>query len=218
VREVPPLLVLPLAAVFDRADVVLRDEDDLELPLFDELLLEPPRDDELLLLPRDDEEPPMLLALRPPELLELPPRDDELLLRPPVELFFDVEDPPDDRLLLVLAAPVLPAALFFEVVLRDELPDERELEPDFLAPPLEERELEDFFEPPLEDLELDPEDFFEPPAGDRDEDELFFEPPLLLEPDDEREPLDFLVVAIQIIPPIFWYVPAHALVSKIHAR
>src|SRR5690348_15702958 len=38
VRELP-LLPFPLAAVFDRADVVLRDEDDLELPLFEPPLL-----------------------------------------------------------------------------------------------------------------------------------------------------------------------------------
>ena len=223
VRELP-LLPLPLADVFDRADVVLRDEDDLELPLFDELLLEPPRDEELLLLPREDEPlllPPLLLRdelLRPPlELFleELPLRlDDELLLRPPLELFFDEDDPPDDRLLLVTAAPFLPAALFCaELPPRLDEP-ERELEADFLEPPLEERELEDF-EPPLEDLELEPEDLFElPPDEDRDDDELFddelfFEPPLLLELDDEREPLDFLVVAMQIIPPIIFGMILH---------
>jgi len=135
VRE-PPLLLRPLELVSDRADVVLRDEDDLELPLFEDALLEPlllrpppadalpplrpaalfcaelpPRLDELLLLrPLDEAFPP----LRPAALFcaLLPPRLEVLLLRPPVELFFDEDELPDDRLLLVAAAPFLPAALF----------------------------------------------------------------------------------------------------------
>lgn len=237
----PPPLLRPIAAVFDRADVVLRDEDDLELPLFDEddlelplfeppLLLRPPllrpplvlRDDPLLLPPlllREVALRPLVLLLRPPvELLrddepprldELLLRDDELLLRPPLELFFDEDEPPDDRLLLVAAAPFLPAALFFaDDELREEPPDERELDADFFAPPLDERELDDdFFAPPLDERELEV-DFFELPPDEerddevRDEPELFFELPPLLELDDEREPLDFLVVAMRIIPPI----------------
>jgi hypothetical protein len=126
----PPLVLLPLGAVFDRADVVLRDEDDLELPLLDEErelpLFEPPlllRDELLrpLELPlRDDAlRPPVDEAfppLRPAALFcaELPPRLDELVpVRPPVELFLDDEDEPlDVRLALVAAAPLRPAALF----------------------------------------------------------------------------------------------------------
>lgn len=263
--DLAPLVLLPLADVFDRADVVPRDEDDLELPLFDEDRelppLEPPlvlRDDPLRppLLLRDEELRPLLLlredplllepvlredVLRPPVellraddpplderlLLPLPLRDDALrpllllpLLRPPLALFLDDdEELPDARLLLVAAAPFLPAALFCAVeppreeLLRDDEPDplrddppvERELDADFLAPPLDDLELDDLDDPPLEDLELEPDDFLAPPPeDDRDEDELFFEPPLLLELDDEREPLDFLVVAMQIIPPIIF--------------
>ena len=138
VRELPPLLLLPAEDVFDRADVVLRDEDDLELPLFEDPLLEPP----LLRPPLDDAFPPFrpaalffaelpprlneLLLLRPPPdeafpplrpaalfWALLPPRlDDVLLLRPPLELFFAVDELPDARLLFVAAAPFLPAALF----------------------------------------------------------------------------------------------------------
>jgi hypothetical protein len=78
-------------------------------------------------------------------------------------------------LLFVAAAPFLPAALFCAFV------------------------------PPRDEVERDDEaELLEPPDEDRDELELFFAPPLLLrpEPDDEREVLDFLVVAMQIIPPI----------------
>jgi hypothetical protein len=220
--------LVPPVEVFDRADVVLRDEDALERPPFDELLLdEPPRDEPLDLL-REDEplpvraEPPVVLrdeALRPPVpvlfLAVDPPRLAVLELRPPVELFaaelfFAVDELPVERLRLVAAAPFLPAALFLAAVL---LFDAVEREPpvddlfvpvvDFLAPV-------DFVVPPEEDRELVPDDLRdEPPADDRDELELFFElPPLLLEPEDEREPDDFLVVAMRIIPPVFLYIPA----------
>jgi len=119
----------------------------------------------------------------------VPPRDEVLRLDEP--LLRDEELPLDELLRLVAAAPFLPAALFCAVdPPRDE--DERELDPEDLEPPDEDRD---------------------------DEDELFFEPPpLLLELDDERELLDFLVVAMQIIPPMFWCVPAHAAVCKIRAR
>ena len=88
----PPLL----AEVFDLADVVLRAEDDLELPVFDELPdFDPPR-----------EEPPLdELLLDEPPLDE--PLLDELLREEPLDLLL----PPDD-LRLVTAAPFLPAALF----------------------------------------------------------------------------------------------------------
>ena len=119
----------------------------------------------------------------------MPPRDEVLRLDEP--LLRDEELPLDELLRLVAAAPFLPAPLFFAV-----------------DPPREE-----------EERELEPEDL-DPPDDDRDdEDELFFEPPpLLLELDDERELLDFLVVAMQIIPPMFWCVPAQAAVCKIRAR
>jgi hypothetical protein len=68
----PPLLPRPLDDVFDRADVVLRDEDDLE-PL---LVEDPPRADALpllelppLLLPREDE-PPLVEREEPVRLLD----------------------------------------------------------------------------------------------------------------------------------------------------
>jgi len=80
-----PLLPRPIADVFDRADVVLRDEDDLEPPLFED----PPRDDELLLL-----EPPPLLLLRDEE----PPLDERA---EPLRLLLDEALP-----------PLRPAALF----------------------------------------------------------------------------------------------------------
>ena len=89
VRELPPLPLLPLEAVFDRADVVLRDEDDLELPLLDELLLDEPLLEPPLLL-RDE-----LLVLRPPPDDALPP------LRP-AALFCAVLPPRLDELLLLL--------------------------------------------------------------------------------------------------------------------
>ena len=119
----------------------------------------------------------------------LPPRAE--LLRDDELLLRDEELPLDELLRLVAAAPFLPAALFCAVdPPRDE--DERELDPEDLEPPDEDRD---------------------------DEDELFFEPPpLLLELDDERELLDFLVVAMQIIPPMFWCVPAHATVCNIRAH
>jgi hypothetical protein len=150
------------------------------------------------------------------------------LLRPPLELFFD-DEPLEERFALVAAAPFLPAALFLAVVLRDEPLDERE--PELFEPPLEERELDvdffdpepvereladDLFEPPLEERELEL-DFFEPPPEDLEElAELFFEPPLLLLPelDDERDPVDFLVVAMRFIPPICLCVSARAKVSN----
>ena len=241
VREVP-LLLFPLAAVFDRADVVLLDEDDLELPLFDEPLLDPPlfeapllREEPLLDLPlllRDepalllrDELPPDELRLLPDEALRelLPLRLDELLLRPPLELFLVDElrdEPPDDRELEDFLAPPLEerevedflAPLLEERELEAFFApplEERELEA-FFAAPLDERELEDFLAPPLDERELEPNDFFlAPPDEDRDDDELFFEPPLLLELDDEREPLDFLVVAMQIIPPVIFGMILH---------
>jgi len=212
--------LVPLFDVFDRADVVPRDEDVLELPPLDEAPLdEPPR--ELAVLPRDDElaerddplrEVPLFRdeALRPPVLLRAvdPPRLDVLELRPPVELFFAVDELPEaERLRFVAAAPFLPAALFFaDVLLFDEV--ERD-------PPVD-----DFFVPPDEDLELVPADFLvEPPDDERDALELFFVlPPLLLEPDDAREPDDFLVVAMRIIPPMFWCLPACRTVSNIRAH
>jgi hypothetical protein len=226
--------VLPLVDVFDRADVVPRDEDVLELPPFDELLLdEPPR--EPAVFPRDDvpavrDELPVRAelpvrevlpvreeALRPLDVALLravdPPRADVPELRAPVELFFAVEVPPAaERLRFVAAAPFLPAALFLAaVVLRVDV--ERE-------PPVD-----DFFAPPAEARELVPADFLaEPPAVERAdvervELELFFVlPPLLLEPDDEREPDDFLVVAMRIIPPMFWYIPACCAFSNTRAR
>lgn len=88
----PPLL----AVVFDLADVVLRAEDDRELPVFDE----PP-----------DLDPPREEALLDELLLDEPPLDEPLL----DELLR--EEPPDLLLLpvdlrLVAAAPFLPAALF----------------------------------------------------------------------------------------------------------
>jgi hypothetical protein len=128
------------------------------------------------------------------------------------------EEPPVDDLRLVAAAPFLPAVLFLA-----ELPprlDELEL---FFEPVLDEPEL---FEPPLDDLRLVAAAPFLPAAlfcaelpPRLDEPELFFEPPLLLldEPEDEREPVDFLVVAMRIIPPIFWYVPARTMVSNMCA-
>ena len=227
VRE-PPLAVLlrPAAVVLDRADVVLRDEDDRELPAFD-----PEREDAPLLLPRldapdllRDEEPPRLLPALLLDVLLLRPE----LLRPPLVLFFD-DEPLEERFALVAAAPFLPAALFLAVVVREEPlderelelfelpPDERELDVDFFDPEPVERELaDDLFEPPLEERELEL-DFFEPPLEDLEEPaELFFEPPLLLLPelDDERDPVDFLVVAMRFIPPICLCVSARATVSK----
>lgn len=257
--EPPPLPLLPAVDVFDRAVVVLRDEDDPELPLFEDPLLELP----LLRLPVDDALPLLraaalfcaelplrldeLVLLRPPPVEAFPPLrpavfffallpvrlDEELLLRPPLELFLVDEELPDERLLLVAAAPFFPAALFCaELPLRDDvLRDDELLLRDEEVPPDELLRLvaaAAFFpaalfgpvDPPRDEdeRELDPEDL-EPPDEDRDdEDELFFEPPpLLLELDDEREPLDFLVVAMQIIPPMFWCVPAHGAICNIRA-
>jgi len=141
----------PLADVFDLADVVLRAEDDLELPVFEEPAdFEPPRD-ELLLEELLLDEPVLdeLLREEPADLLPLadlrlvaaapflpaalfctllPPRLDVLLLlRPPVEDFLVDEDPLLADLRLVAAAPFLPAALFFADVLLellDEPPEE----------------------------------------------------------------------------------------------
>jgi hypothetical protein len=199
--------VRPLAVAFERA-VAVRAAVVRELPLLgaldvfrDGLLLLraelPLRADELRAVVLRAEE---LLLLLPVVFLAVLFRAGALLrLRPAVdELFFAWEVRlADERLLLVAAAPFLPAELFFAAVLRDELPpDERELELDFLVP---------LFLVPLEDLEL--EAFFAPPDEDRDDDELFFEALLLL--DDERERLDFFVVAIQIIPPIIFGVFLH---------
>ena len=200
--EREPVLLLPLVVVFDRAVVVPRDEDDLELTLLGELLLEPPREDELLPLTRDEVDPPLLLLRTELFFDELAPRLDELLLRPPAELFLVDEEPVDDRLLLVLAAPFLPAALFLADVVRDEPPDDRVLEADF-------------FEPPPDDLELEPEDLFEPADEDRDDDALLLEPPLLPELFVEREPADFLVVAMRIFPPVDLDIPMHVEPSAI---
>ena len=201
-REPALLVVRPPADVFDRAEVVARDEDDLALPLLGELLLEPAREDELLPLTRDEEDPALLLLRTELFFDELAPRLDELLLRPPAELFLVDEDPVDDRLLLVLAAPFLPGALFLADVLRDEPPDDRVLEADL-------------FEPPPDDLELEPEDLFEPADEDRDDDALLFEPPLLPELFDERELVDFLVVAMRIFPPVDLDIPVHVEPSAI---
>jgi hypothetical protein len=85
----------------------------------------------------------------------------------------------------VAAAPFLPAALFFTVVLRDDLAVDFEL---------------DDFEPAVRFALAD---------DDLDEVELFLEPPLLLELFDEREPLDFLVVAMRIFPPIVFGMTMH---------
>jgi hypothetical protein len=79
------LLLLPLAVVFDLADVVLRAEDDLELPVFDVPADRDPPRDELLLAEL---------------LLDAPPREEPADLPAPVVLR------------LVAAAPFLPAALF----------------------------------------------------------------------------------------------------------
>ena len=89
-------LLLPLGVVFDLADVVLRAEDDLELPVFDVPADRDPPRDELLL----DE-----------LLLDAPPREEPADLPAPVVLR------------LVAAAPFLPAALFFAVVLVELLDD-----------------------------------------------------------------------------------------------
>jgi len=153
----PPLR--PLADVFDRAEAVLRVEDDLEPPLFDD----PPREELLLLelpvllFPREDELPPeerddpllpppdeAFPPLRPAALFcaVLPPRLDELV----DDLLLD-EEPPLDDLRFVAAPPFLPAALFFAVVLRDDPLDDRELLDDFFAPLLDV-----FFAPPLDVL------------------------------------------------------------------
>lgn len=78
-------LLLPLAVVFDLADVVLRAEDDLELPVFD--------------VPAD-RDPPRDELLRAELLLDAPPREEPADLPAPVVLR------------LVAAAPFLPAALF----------------------------------------------------------------------------------------------------------
>jgi len=82
----PPLL----ADVFDLADVVLRAEDDLELPVFDEPA---------------DFEPPRAELLRDELLLDAEPLDEVLRDAAP-----DLLVPADLR--LVAAAPFLPAALF----------------------------------------------------------------------------------------------------------
>jgi hypothetical protein len=95
----------PLADVFDLADVVLRVEDDLELPVFEEPLdFDPPREEPLLDEPLLDE-----LLLDEPPLDE--PLLDELLRDEPADLLL-----PSDDLRLVTAAPFLPAALFWAVL------------------------------------------------------------------------------------------------------
>jgi hypothetical protein len=78
-------LLLPLAVVFDLADVMLRAEDDLELPVFD--------------VPAD-RDPPRDELLRAELLLDAPPREEPADFPAPVVLR------------LVAAAPFLPAALF----------------------------------------------------------------------------------------------------------
>lgn len=90
------LALPPLAEVFDLADVVLRAEDDLELPVFDE----PP-----------DFDPPREELLLDELLLDAPPLDEPLLDELPREEPLDLLLPPD-VLRFVAAAPFLPAALF----------------------------------------------------------------------------------------------------------
>lgn len=161
----------PVVVDFDRADVAVRDE----------VVRRPAAAPEVRFALLDAAFPP----LRPAAAFFA----DELRLEAPVERLlvdFLVEPPVDflDELLderprFVAAAPFLPAALFFAVL------DERE-------PPV------DFF---FVELERELVDFFAPPEDERDELELFFEPPLLREPDEEREPVDFLAVAMRIVPP-----------------
>jgi len=203
----------PLPFDLPRAEAV-RDEDDFDAPLEEaELPLFAPVREEIpaRLLP-DDLEPPRALEdllaelppLRPvellPRLVELPPRPDELLLRPLLELFL-VEEPPRDDLPAV--DDLLPA---------DDLP------PEEVRLPLD--VLRDEDEPPFLPAALFFDDvLFEPPLEDLDELELFFEPPLLLlDPEDKREPDDFLVVAMLFTLQYFvWYLPAPATVSNICA-
>jgi hypothetical protein len=157
--------------------------------------------------------------------------DRDLLLRA-VPLVFRADDapearPPTDLLLFFVAglffaealAPVLflagallrlLLAAFFDEDEADLLRDE--LEPVFFE--AVDLELVLFFELPAEpffdvlaERDFDPELFFVL-ADVLDEPELFFEPPALLEPA-EREPLDFLVVAIRIIPPFKIWCVSH---------
>jgi len=168
------------------------------------LLLEPRALVELFL---DDEEAPddrLLFVLAAPFLpvvlffaAEL---RDELLVERELEAFLA---PPVDRELEAFLAPPVER----ELVAFLAPPVERELEA-FLAPVVE-RELVDFLAPPLVERELDPEEFLAPPDEERDDDELFFDPTLLLELDDEREPLDFFVVAMQIFPPVVFGMILH---------
>jgi hypothetical protein len=220
VRFVPVALPLPDVdrpevvrldgADLDRAVVVLRDDDEdvRRLPLDEDAVFDPPRDERELVAAAF---PP----LRPAaaffaELLPDDFRVDEVVERPLVAFLVD---PPAvffvvllaERLRLVAAAPFLPAALFFADV------DVREPPVDFFV--VEEA----FFA--VEDRELDVVELFflAPPEDERAELELFLAPPLLLEPDEEREPVDFLVVAMRIIPPKKWCVPAWATFSKMCA-
>ena len=118
-------------------------------------------------------------------------RDDELVERllgaffvePPVDFFAVLLD---ERARLVAAAPFLPAALFLA-----EVDDREPLVAFFVV------EVDFFVDEEREPAEL----FFAPPPDERDELDFFFAPVLLLEPEVEREPVDFLVVAMQIFPP-----------------
>ena len=204
-----PLDVLPRAELELRAfpfdlsrAVVVRDEADFEAPRDeDPALLAPLRDEPPLRLLREAVFGPPLRAVELlPRLAVLLLRPDELLLRPPLELFFDEEPPRDD---------LLPD--------EDLLPED-DLPPDDERLPLD--VLRDEDEPPFFPAALFLEDvLFEPPPEDRDELELFFEPPLLLlEPEDERELDDFLVVAMLFTLQYFvWYLPAPPTVSNICA-
>jgi len=104
--------------------------------------------------------------------------------RPPVERLAD------DDLERLLLDDFLPPVLF----LAEDLP---ELRPPVLF--LADDDLPELRPPllffALDDRELDEEFFFAPPLDDRDELVDRFAPPLLRLPD-EREPLDFLLVAI----------------------
>ena len=207
--------VLPLPDV-DRPDVVRLDEADLDRAVVVDrddvavrrLLLEPPA----VLFEAFRVERELLAAVFPPlrpaaaflaePLLEVERLPVDFFAEPP-EAFF--VEPLAERLRLDAAAPFLPAELFFADV------DEREPPVDFFVVDAaffvdEDRE--------LDDVELF---FFAPPEDERAELELFFAPLLLLEPEEEREPVDFLVVAMRIIPPKKWCVPAWATFSKMCA-
>lgn len=205
------LLELP----FDLPRVeVVREEADFEAPRDEEPPLFAPAREELALRPLpvlDDLEPPreleLFLAELPPRevellprLVEVPPRPDEVLLRPLLELFLVDE---------------LPRA---DLVADDDLLPEDDLPPEDDRPPVD--VLRDEDEPPFLPAALFFEDvLFELPPEDFDELELFFEPPLVLpDPEDEREPEDFLVVAMVFTLQYFvWYLPAPATVSNLCA-